>query len=133
MKVFLVSKGSTGFDGLKRTERDKPSAGPGQVLVRMRAASLNFRDLAIVAGKYFRGPVERDTIPLSDGASVTSTVAYGTPGSSALSLAPLASAADTYIGATSPNGTATSFALRSVATNWRHFVISRWRLKLPAK
>ena len=67
MKVFLVSKGSTGLDGLKRAERERPSPGAGQVLVRMRAASLNFRDLAIVSGKYFRGPVTEDTIPLSDG------------------------------------------------------------------
>ena len=61
MNVFLISKGSTGFDGLKRAQREQPTPGAGQVLVRMRAASLNFRDLAIVAGKYFRGPVERDT------------------------------------------------------------------------
>jgi NADPH:quinone reductase-like Zn-dependent oxidoreductase len=68
MKAFIVSKGATGFDGLKLAERERPTPAAGQVLVRMRAASLNFRDLAIVAGKYFRGPVERDTIPLSDGA-----------------------------------------------------------------
>jgi NADPH:quinone reductase-like Zn-dependent oxidoreductase len=43
----------------------------------MRAASLNFRDLAIVAGKYFRGPVERDTIPLSDGAGEVEGVGPG--------------------------------------------------------
>ena len=77
MKVFLISKGSTGFDGLKRAERDRPWAGPGQVIVRMRAASLNFRDLAIIAGKYFRGPVERDTIPLSDGAGEVEGVGPG--------------------------------------------------------
>jgi NADPH:quinone reductase-like Zn-dependent oxidoreductase len=77
MKVFIVAKGATGFDGLKRAERDRPSAGPGQVLVRMRAGSLNFRDLAIVAGKYFRGPVERDTIPLSDGAGEVEGVGPG--------------------------------------------------------
>ncbi|HEX7237192.1 MAG TPA: NAD(P)-dependent alcohol dehydrogenase [Gammaproteobacteria bacterium] len=77
MKIFLISKGSTGFDGLKRAERDRPWAGPGQVLVRMRAASLNFRDLAIVAGKYFRGPVEHDTIPLSDGAGEVEGVGPG--------------------------------------------------------
>jgi NADPH:quinone reductase-like Zn-dependent oxidoreductase len=47
------------------------------VLVKMRAASLNFRDLAIVAGKYFRGPVERDTIPLSDGAGEVAEVGAG--------------------------------------------------------
>ena len=30
MKVFLVSKGSTGFDGLKRAERERPSPAPGK-------------------------------------------------------------------------------------------------------
>ena len=77
MKIFTVAKGSTGFDGLKRGERDRPTAGPGQVLVRMRAASLNFRDLAIIAGKYFRGPLAQDTIPLSDGAGEVAAVGAG--------------------------------------------------------
>jgi len=50
MKIYTVAKGSTSFDGLKRGERDEPKPGAGQALVRMRAASLNFRDLAIVSG-----------------------------------------------------------------------------------
>ena len=29
MKIFTVAKGSTGFDGLKRGERERPAAGPG--------------------------------------------------------------------------------------------------------
>src|SRR6185503_10382825 len=74
MKAYVVVKGSTGFDGLKRIERDRPSPGPGEVLVRIRAASLNFRDLAIVNGKYFRGAVTQDTIPLSDGAGEVEAV-----------------------------------------------------------
>ena len=77
MKIFTIVKGSTGFDGLKRGERERPTAGPGQVLVRMRAASLNFRDLAILAGKYFRGPLTQDTIPLSDGAGEVAAVGAG--------------------------------------------------------
>ena len=77
MKVFTVAKGTTSLDGLKRSERERPSAGPGQVLVRIRAASLNFRDLAIVAGKYIRGPLQRDTIPLSDGAGEVAAVGAG--------------------------------------------------------
>ncbi len=43
----------------------------------MRAASLNFRDLAIVTGKYFSGPVARNTIPLSDGAGEVEAVGAG--------------------------------------------------------
>jgi NADPH:quinone reductase-like Zn-dependent oxidoreductase len=77
MKIFTVAKGSTGFEGLKRGERERPTAGPGQVVVRMRAASLNFRDLAIIAGKYFRGPLTTDTIPLSDGAGEVAAVGPG--------------------------------------------------------
>ena len=30
MKIFTVAKGSTGFDGLKRGERERPTAGPGR-------------------------------------------------------------------------------------------------------
>ena len=78
MKAYTVAKGSTGFDGIKRVERDQPTPGPGQALVRMRAASLNFRDLAIVSGKYMRGPLTQDTIPLSDGAG--EVVAVGAAG-----------------------------------------------------
>ena len=77
MKIYTVAKGTTGFDGLKRGERDEPTAGSGQALVRMRAASLNFRDLAIVSGKYIRGPVTHDTIPLSDGAGEVVAVGAG--------------------------------------------------------
>ena len=77
MRVFIVAQGTTSLEGLKVSERERPSPGAGQVLVRMRAASMNFRDLAIVAGKYFRGPVTHDTIPLSDGAGEVTAVGAG--------------------------------------------------------
>jgi len=77
MRAFVVVKGTTGFDGLQRVERPPPNAGAGQVVVRMHAASLNFRDLAIVSGKYIGGPVIRDTIPLSDGAGEVVEVGAG--------------------------------------------------------
>jgi NADPH:quinone reductase-like Zn-dependent oxidoreductase len=50
------------------------------VLVRMRAASLNFRDLAIVRGKYIGGSVTQNTIPLSDGAGVVEAVGAAVTG-----------------------------------------------------
>jgi NADPH:quinone reductase-like Zn-dependent oxidoreductase len=80
MRVFEVATGSRGFDGLRAAERPRPKAGPGQVLVRMRAAALNYRDLAIVTGQYFSGPVERNTIPLSDGAGEVVEVGAGVSG-----------------------------------------------------
>jgi NADPH:quinone reductase-like Zn-dependent oxidoreductase len=58
---------TTGFEGLRIAERPTPKPGPRQVLVRMHAASLNWRDMMILKGGYMRGiPLPR--IPLSDGA-----------------------------------------------------------------
>lgn len=58
-----------GIETLTLAERDPPRPGPGQVRVRMRAASLNYRDLLVASGKYGRGgPAKRPLVPLSDGA-----------------------------------------------------------------
>lgn len=77
MHVFEVETGGRGLDWLHRRERPEPVAGRNQVLVRMHAASLNFRDIAILTGHYFSGPVDRDTIPLSDGAGEVVAVGDG--------------------------------------------------------
>lgn len=74
MKVFEVKAGSSSFEGLVARDRPEPTVGPTDVLVRIRAASLNFRDLAIVRGKYIGGPLTRDTIPLSDGAGAVEAI-----------------------------------------------------------
>ncbi|HEY5665803.1 MAG TPA: NAD(P)-dependent alcohol dehydrogenase [Gammaproteobacteria bacterium] len=74
MKVFEVTAGSSSLEGLVAAERPMPEPGPTQVLVRIHAASLNFRDIAIVRGKYIGGPVTHNTIPLSDGAGVVEAV-----------------------------------------------------------
>lgn len=58
---------TTGIEGLRIAERPTPKVGPGQVLVRVRAASLNYRDAMILSGNYVRG-VSLPRIPLSDGA-----------------------------------------------------------------
>jgi len=46
-------------------------------IARRETAQVSLRDLAIVAGKYFRGPVTQDTIPLSDGAGEVVAVGAG--------------------------------------------------------
>jgi NADPH:quinone reductase-like Zn-dependent oxidoreductase len=66
MRVFEIVAGSTTFDGLKRSERPDPQVQPHQILVRIQAASLNFRDLMIARGHYMGGAVPASTIPLSD-------------------------------------------------------------------
>jgi len=77
MKVYEVEKGSESLDGLKRTERPEPRPGAGEILVRMRATSLNYRDQAVVTGKYFGGAVQHNTVPLSDGAGEVVEIGAG--------------------------------------------------------
>jgi NADPH:quinone reductase-like Zn-dependent oxidoreductase len=57
-----------GPDGLVLNhERVEPDAGPGQVVVKIRAASLNYRDFSVSRGEY-PGLLKPSVIPLSDGA-----------------------------------------------------------------
>lgn len=77
MKAFVVKAGSTSLDGLAQIERPKPEAGPGEILVQMHAAALNFRDLAIVTGRYFGGAVQKDLVALSDGAGEVVAIGSG--------------------------------------------------------
>ncbi len=67
MKIWRLATSGT-IDGLTLREEPEPRPGRGQVLVRMRAASLNYRDLMIATGRYARGTPLPDLIPLSDGA-----------------------------------------------------------------
>lgn len=66
MKAYQFVSGGT-VDTLECVDLPIPRPGSGEVLVRMRAASLNYRDLLVVSGRYPRAQQER-IIPLSDGA-----------------------------------------------------------------
>jgi NADPH:quinone reductase-like Zn-dependent oxidoreductase len=77
MKVQEIPAGGRSIDELRLVERPEPVPGPGQVLVRVRAASLNYRDQAVITGNYFGGTVQHDTIPLSDGAGEVVSVGPG--------------------------------------------------------
>ncbi|EFC45729.1 predicted protein [Naegleria gruberi] len=67
MQSYHIAK-HEGIENLALTqEATIPQPKRGQVLVRMRAASLNFRDLLVVKGLY-PGPFPSQLIPCSDGA-----------------------------------------------------------------
>ena len=66
MKVYEIRE-PKGTDSLVLTDRDTPNPRYGEVLVKLRAASLNFRDLAVARGEYGKS-VAYPIVPLSDGA-----------------------------------------------------------------
>ena len=65
MKAFEI-RDSFGVDFLKLVERPDPAAGPGQVLLKMKAFSVNYRDLLVVDG-VGRWKPSFPRIPLSEG------------------------------------------------------------------
>jgi NADPH:quinone reductase-like Zn-dependent oxidoreductase len=75
MRVYEIQE-SFGIDNLRQAERPDPAPGPGQVLLKMHAASLNYRDLLMVQGHYNpRQPLP--LIPCSDGVGEVLAVTDG--------------------------------------------------------
>jgi alcohol dehydrogenase len=75
MKAYrLDSFGS--LDALRLHDEPDPAPQRGEVLVRVRAVSLNFRDIAIVRGRYPRKAVP-GLIPVSDAAGEVVAVGEG--------------------------------------------------------
>ncbi|MBV9979526.1 NAD(P)-dependent alcohol dehydrogenase [Bradyrhizobium sp.] len=75
MKCFEL-QGPDGFDALELVERPVPRVGAGQVLVRLKAATLNYRDLLTVKGGY--GSRQKfPLVPVSDGAGIVEQVGSG--------------------------------------------------------
>jgi NADPH:quinone reductase-like Zn-dependent oxidoreductase len=71
-----IELGQFGVDHLKLVERPQPKAGPGQVVVRMRAAAVNYRDFLIAQG-YYKQDLPLPLTPLSDGAGEVTEVGPG--------------------------------------------------------
>ncbi len=74
MKAFEIQE--FGIDHLALVDRQEPRPADGQVLVCLRAASLNYRDYMVVKGIY-NPKLKRPLIPLSDGAGVVEEVGAG--------------------------------------------------------
>ena len=69
-------RNTNGIESLKQADVPTPKPGPGQVLVRVRAVSLNYRDLLVVSGMY-PGTLPLPLVPASDGAGEVVEVGPG--------------------------------------------------------
>jgi NADPH:quinone reductase-like Zn-dependent oxidoreductase len=76
MRVFQI-EGEWGMDHLKLSTRPDPTPGPGEVLVQMRASSLNYRDLVVPDRGYGNHTGTLPLIPVSDGSGVVSAIGPG--------------------------------------------------------
>jgi NADPH:quinone reductase-like Zn-dependent oxidoreductase len=66
-----------GIDGLSLQDEAPPEPGPFEVLIRIRATCLNFRDLSVARGMYGRGGTKPNVVPLSDGAGEVVAIGPG--------------------------------------------------------
>ena len=75
MKAYHIDRfGSVG--GIVRRSSEDPRPGPKEVLMRVRASSLNYRDLMVLKGGG-RGPTKIGVVPLSDGAGEVAAIGEG--------------------------------------------------------
>src|SRR6184192_771107 len=77
MRAWQLPAGCTSVEQLELVERPRPDPAPGEVLVRVHATSLNYRDQAIAQGRYFGAAIKVAGTPLSDGAGVVEAVGAG--------------------------------------------------------
>ncbi|MDM7921044.1 MAG: NAD(P)-dependent alcohol dehydrogenase [Pyrinomonadaceae bacterium] len=74
MKAYEINQ--FGIDKLALTDREVPEPGPGEVLIKLRAASINYRDLMVVEGTY-NPKMKLPAVPFSDGAGEVTAVGDG--------------------------------------------------------
>jgi NADPH:quinone reductase-like Zn-dependent oxidoreductase len=75
MKAYKIFASASGALALRLAELPEPKPGPGQIVIRVRAASLNYRDIMVLTGNY--GEMRLPIIPLSDGAGDVVAIGEG--------------------------------------------------------
>lgn len=76
MKVFQIQD-DWSIDNIRLVERPVPEPGPGEVLLRLKAASLNFRDLVVPKRGYGALTGTLPLVPVSDGVGEVVAVGAG--------------------------------------------------------
>ncbi len=77
MRSWTLPAGCQSIDQLELNEGPAPVAGPGEILIRVKACSLNYRDQLIPKGLYFGGAITAAGTPLSDGVGTVEAVGAG--------------------------------------------------------
>ena len=72
--------GEFGSKNVKLATRPDPVAGPGELVLEMRAVSINPRDHVVVTGGYGRLTKSLPLVPLCDGAGVVADIGSGVTG-----------------------------------------------------
>jgi hypothetical protein len=75
MEAYRIDRFGS-VDGIVLRSSEDPRPGPKEVLMRVRASSLNYRDLMVLKGGG-RGPTKFGVIPLSDGAGEVAAIGDG--------------------------------------------------------
>ncbi|MEH2269244.1 MAG: NAD(P)-dependent alcohol dehydrogenase [Nostoc sp.] len=75
MKAYEIQS-NAGIDALALVDRPEPKPAAGQVLIQIKAISLNYRDLLVIEGAYGAGQ-QYPLIPVSDGAGEVVAVGEG--------------------------------------------------------
>jgi len=75
MKAFEIRDGF-GIERLTLVDKSEPVPGPGQALIKMKAFSLNYRDLMVVTGTY-NPRMKLPRVPFSDGAGEVIAIGQG--------------------------------------------------------
>src|SRR5437660_64967 len=75
MRAYRIDRFGS-VDGVVLGSRDDPRPGNREILLRVRATSLNYRDLMVLK-RGGRGPTKLGVVPLSDGAGEVAAVGDG--------------------------------------------------------
>ena len=75
MEVYRIDRFGS-VDGIVLRVSEDPRPGPKEVLMKVRATSLNYRDLMVLKGGG-RGPTRLGVVPLSDGAGEVAEIGDG--------------------------------------------------------
>src|SRR5712675_2802631 len=75
MKAYHIDRFGS-VDGIALRSSEDPRPGPKEILMRVRASSLNYRDLMVLKGGGC-GPTKLGVVPLSDGAGEVAAIGDG--------------------------------------------------------